>query len=193
VRPRHLFLPIAAVLIAGLCVYRATRPASPVVVIESGPQRALPPRSWELPDQDFRLVKFDRFLGRHPVVVLFFDGTKSIETDPLLVWLRDHAEAIYDAGWRIIAISAAKPAEVRSAATRAGVAWPFPVLTDMHLRDPAPVPVHHLWSRVDRTTGEPQPALFLVDRMGYVPYEHGRPLPEANPMLSLERIVREGQ
>jgi peroxiredoxin len=151
--------------------------------------RALPPRGWELPDQNFRLTKFDRFLGRHPVVVLFFDGTPPLEDDELLVWLRDHAEAIYDEGWRIVAISSANPAEARAAAQRTGQDWPFPVLTDMHLRDPAPTPVHYLWSRVDRATGAPQPALFLVDRMGLVEYVDGRPMPQPQPRAALESLI----
>ncbi len=188
-RRRLWFLPIAAVVITGLCAYRATRPPRPVVAVEAQPLRAFPPKDWELPDHGFRLVKFNRFLGRHPVVVLFFDSRQPIEEDTLLIWLRDHADEIYDAGWRIIAISPAPPAEVRNAATRAGQDWPFPVLTDMHLRNPAPTPVHYLWSRIDRMTGEPLPALFLVDRMGYVVYQNGRPLPEQNPLQSLKQII----
>jgi peroxiredoxin len=190
-RLRILFLPIAAVVIAGLCAYRLTRPAKPVAVVMPGPPRALPPRGWELPDQDFRLVKFDRFLGRHPVVVLFFDGRRPPEEDSLLVWLRDHATAVYDAGWRIIAISTANPADIRKSAERTSIAWEFPVLTDMRLRDPAPHPVHHLWSRVDRQTGELQPGLFLVDRAGNIPYENGRPLPESEPGRRLKELIAE--
>lgn len=190
-RSRFLFLPIAAVAIAGLCAYRLTRPVRPVAAVATGPRRALPPRGWELPDHNFRLVKFDRFLGRHPVVVLFFDGLQPPESDSLLVWLRDHADAVYDAGWRIIAISTANPAEHRQSAERTGIDWPFPVLTDMHLRDPAPSPVHHLWSRVDRETGQTQPALFLVDRLGYIPYVDGRPFPEQEPLPRLQEIIGE--
>lgn len=190
-RSRTLFLPLAAVVIAGLCAYRATRPPRPVAPPVAGGLRALPPRGWELPDHEFRLVKFDRYLGRQSLAVLFFDGEQPAEIDPLLVWLRDHAEAMYDAGWRIIAISTANPAEHRRAAERAGQPWPFPVLTDMHLRDPAPSPVHHLWSRVDRATGKTLPALFLVDRLGYVNYANGRPQPEAEPLKQLQAIIAE--
>ena len=187
-RPRVALLPIAAVVIAGMCAYRVTRPPQPVVAIPPHSQRALPPRGWELPDQDFRLVKFERFLGRHPVAVLFVDANQ-LDTDPVLAWLREHADQVYDAGWRIIAISAANPAEHRRAAERAGRDWPFPLLTDMHLRDPAPTPVHHLWSRVDRATGETRPGLFLVDRMGYIPYANGRPRTEAEPLARLTEII----
>ena len=188
---RVWILPIAGIVIAALCIYRVTRPNRPVPVIENSPETALPPRGWELPDHQFRLVKFDRFLGRHPVVVYFFDGTTAVEDDELLVWLRDHAEELYDAGWRVIAISTARPAEVRASADRTGRPWPFPVLTDVHIRDPAPAPVHHLWSRVDRATGRPLPALFLVDRMGYVTYDKGRPKPAEEPLKHLEKIIED--
>lgn len=189
-RPRVWILPLSAVLIAGLCTYRATRPDRPVpTIVKSNSLRALPPRGWELPDHEFRLVKFDRYLGRQPLIVLFCDGSHALDADPLLIWLRDHAAAVYAAGWRIIAITTANPAAVRRAAEQSRLDWPFPVLTDMHLRDPAPAPVHHLWSRVDRATGALLPALFLVDRLGYIEYVDGRPRPEPDPVESLERIV----
>ncbi|MCA9053394.1 MAG: redoxin domain-containing protein [Planctomycetaceae bacterium] len=186
---RRWVLPIASVLIAGLCAWRMSRPPRPTPQVSPSTPRALPPRGWELPDHEFRLVKFDRFLGRHPVVVRFFDGSQPAEEDELLVWLRDNDDELNDAGWQTIAISTARPAEVRASEERTGKLWPFPVLTDMHLRDPAPAPVHHLWSRVNRETGELLPAVFLVDRMGYVDYENGRPKPIEHPLPTLEALI----
>ncbi|MFV0446206.1 MAG: peroxiredoxin family protein [Planctomycetaceae bacterium] len=188
-RTRHFFLPLAAIVITGLCMYRATRPPRPVVEVERGLQRAFPPKGWELPDHEFRLVKFDRYLGRQSLVVYFFDAAQLETDEPVLTWLRDHADEIYDQGWRIIAISGANPAVARKVAERDNRPWPFPILTDVELRNPAPTPVHHLWSRVDRATGQLRPGLFLVDRLGYIRYRDGRPVAEADPMSSLKALI----
>ncbi len=189
--PRVLVLPLAAIVITGLCVWRMTRPPRPVPTSESSP-RAYPPKEWELIDQHRHLVKFQRYLGRQPLVVRFLGTAQRPEEDAVLVWLRDHYAAVQRAGWEVVAIGTARPAEIEQSARESGREWPFPVLTDLFERDPTPTPVHRLWQRIDPETGEPLAGLYLVDRLGYVPYDmQGRPQPVAEPLSALERLFGE--
>lgn len=189
---RRLYLLLAAaLLIVGLCAWRATRPTRPVVMpVTTGP-RALPPRGWELPDHQFHLVKFDRYLGRQPVILWFSDAQTPPESDEVILWLRDHFDALHARGYEVLAITLARPVEVRQTAERLGRPWPFPVLSDMQERNPAPAPVHYLWSRVDRMTGALLPGLFVIDRMGYIEYADGRPRPADDVWTTLKSLTGE--
>lgn len=183
-------LPLAAVVITGLCVWRITRPPrAPQPRSADAAPRAYPPQEWELFDQHRHLVKFQRYLGRQPLVVRFSGGARRPEDDPVLVWLRDHYASVRSAGWEVVAIGTARPAEIEQSVREAGREWPFPVLTDLFERDPTPTPVHRRWGLIDPDGGEPRAGLFLVDRMGYVPYDaQGRPQPVAEPLAALERL-----
>lgn len=186
-----LALPLAAVVITGLCAWRMTRPPRPTATAEA-PPRAYPPRDWELFDQHRRLVKFKRYLGRQPLVVRFLGETELPENDAVLEWLRNHYAAVRQRGWEVVAIGTARPAEIERAVRESGREWPFPVLTDLFERDPTPAPVHRLWGLIDPETGAAVAGLYLVDRLGYVPYDtQGRPQPAAEPLAELERLFGE--
>ena len=187
---RLYLLSLAALVICGLCVWRVMQPNRTVVVPPAVP-RNLPPRGWELPDDQFHIVKFDRYLGRQPVILWFSDGDTPPESDEVILWLRDRFDALHARGYEVLAITLARPVEVRQAAERLGRPWPFPVLSDMQERNPAPAPVHYLWSRVDPLTGELLPGLFLIDRMGYIEYAHGRPRPADDVWRTLRQAAGE--
>jgi peroxiredoxin len=187
-RPRILLLPLAAVVIAGLCAWRYSRPPKPVV-ISAETQSGYAPRGWELPDHEFNLVKFDRYLGRQPLVVWFAGPEESLDRDPVVVELVQRYDALAAAGYEVLIVTVAKPAAVRKSGEMLGQSWKFPVLTDMHLRDPAPTPVHQQWGRIDAATGAPQPGLFIVDRRGYVEYLGGRPIAAENPRETIAQLA----
>lgn len=185
---RRRLLPLAAVLIAALCLWRTTRPPRPPSAAAIVRQ-ALPPRDWELFDQHRHLVKFNRYLGRQPVMLRLCGTARLPEDDPVLVWLRDHFAAVQAAGWEVLAVGAARPAEIARAERESGREWPFPVLADVFERDPTPMPIHHRWGRVDPATGEPHSALFLIDRRGYVDYDAAdRPIDVSNPLATLQQM-----
>lgn len=192
-RWRILSLCLAGVLIAALTVYRATRPVRPAPAIAET-QKGYPPRGWELPYKfgaagTTGLMKFDRYLGRQPLVVVFTGSHAAPESDPALAWLRNHYDLVQSAGYEAIGVTAALPGRVQSGAEAHGGAWPFPVVSDIELRNPAPTPVHRLWGlQVDSAAGsEGAPTavkggVFLVDRMGYVEYERGAPRAIESPL-----------
>ena len=183
---RIIFLPIAAVIITGLCAWRMTRPPRETQAEEANPL-AYPP-ALELHDQQGRLVKLRGRLGRSPLIVFFLGDTTPSESESLL-WLRENHEAVESAGYEVLAVSTARPAEIRSEEERTGKTWPFPILTDIHLRSPQPAPAHHDWGRIDSKTGAALPGLFLIDRKGYIEYENGFPKSAQQPLGELRRIV----
>ncbi|QDU38142.1 Putative peroxiredoxin [Maioricimonas rarisocia] len=174
-RPRILILPIAAIVIGGLVFWRLNRE-------ERSPSGArsvalqLAPR-FELYDQSSRLVKFERYLGRTRMAVVFFDGDAGADQNALLRTLQEHHDAVEQAGVQIIGISTATPYANRAAGERAGGEFPFPLLSDVDLARP----VHRQWGMVNLQTGEPKSGLFLVDRGGRVAAQGGEFVPVSDP------------
>ncbi len=76
--------------------------------------RRLAPRV-ELYDQSSQLVKFERYLGRTRMVIVFFDGEKGADADPWLSQLRDHHAYVVAAGAQVIGIGMATPYANRQA------------------------------------------------------------------------------
>ena len=72
----------------------------------------------ELYDQKSQLVKFERYLGRTKMVVVFFDGETGADADPWLTQLRDHHDQVQAAGVQVIGIGLATPYANREAEKR---------------------------------------------------------------------------
>jgi peroxiredoxin len=187
-RNRVLVLPLAALIIAALVVYRLQRerralPAAPIAA------RQLAPR-FELYDQQNQLVKFERYLGRTKLVVVFFDGPRGADADPWLTLLRDHHDAVSGAGVQVIAISTATPFAIHQAEERAARPFPFPVLIDIDPRQPVPAPVHRLWGMYDEGTQTTRTGVFLVDRAGMVTTGAGGPVPVSDAGAAIAALCR---
>jgi len=190
-RRRGGWLIVPAVVIAGLCGWRMSLPPRRASVAATA-RSAYPPRRWELFDQHRTLVKFDRYLGRQPVLLRFFDAARPPQSDPVLAWLRDRHAEVRRHGWEVLAVSVARPADIERQERESGIEWPFPLLADLIERDPTPAPIHRRWGCIDPATEQPRPALFVIDRRGYVAYDAaGRPLPEPDPLATLARLFPE--
>lgn len=189
-RNRVLVLPLAALVIIALVVYRVQRErrAFPIA-LPAG--RQLAPR-FELYDQQNRLVKFERYLGRTKLAVVFFDGPAGADVDPWLRQLRDHHDAVSraGAGVQVIAVSTATPFAIHQAEERAGGPFPFPVLTDIDPRQPIPAPVHRLWGLYDDETNTTRTGVFLVDRAGMVTTGAGGPVPVPDADAAIAALCR---
>ncbi|MFG0335328.1 MAG: redoxin domain-containing protein [Maioricimonas sp. JB049] len=183
-RPRILVLPIAAILIGGLVLWRLNREEPS----RSGPRSValqLAPR-FELYDQSSRLAKFERYLGRTRLAVVFFDGDAGADQIALLRTLQEHHEAVEQAGVQIVGISTATPYANRAAGKRAGGEFPFPLFSDVDLARP----VHRQWGMVNLQTGEPKSGLFLVDRGGRVAAQGGAYLPVRDPDAAAAELIQ---
>jgi len=168
-----LIPPIAAVVITLLVIYRLNRPEpvrtqelSPVVVA-----RPLP--LFQLYDEQSQLVRVQRYVGRHKLLIVFFDGSRGPDQSELLLTLKKHFRPIYDTGAIVLAISALRPSELRPPAndrgerTERAEPFPFPLLADF------PVPeVHQQLGAWDEASGEPREAVVIVDRAGIIRMVH---------------------
>lgn len=165
-RYRILILPFAAAVIAGLVWLgeRNQRMQQRTTQTERARPRRLAPRI-ELYDQKSQLVKFERYLGRTQMVVVFFDGETGADHDPWLTQLRDQHEMVKAAGVQVIGIGVATPYANRQAGERSKP-FPFPILSDIGKDNPAPA--HTQWGRFDPTDGSFHTGVFLVDRSGMV-------------------------
>lgn len=199
-RLRTTLLLIAACLIGGLCLWKLTRnypPQSSVAV----PMNRPAPR-FTLFDQHKpqRLVKLEAYLGRHQILIAFFDGSRPVTEDALVQQLLAHEEALTRRGIKILAISPAIPQvnrrhweEVHGKDSQP----PFPLLSD-----PALI-VHREWGRLDSENTAPAPgkgsggmiapplkppALFLVDRAGNLPWQ-ATPLPVDDPAQTIADLL----
>ncbi len=187
---REFALLIAGVVILGVVVFRQAQidawRTNPTRVVAL---RRLAPR-FELADHRRNLVKLDGLLGRHRIVLVFFDAELGVDGDARTRPLIDHFETIKDAGIHVLAVSTATPFANGEAAKRLGKELPFSVMTDIDLRNPAPHPTHTLWGRVDET-GEPIPGIFLIERDGTTIVDPtGIPIPIEDEEAAISQLVQ---
>ncbi|HUG91653.1 MAG TPA: redoxin domain-containing protein [Planctomycetaceae bacterium] len=192
---RILVLPVAAAIIAGLCAYRLTRPPDTRTFIPPPLMVALPPQlEFELFDQHKppERVRLKSFLGRHAIVVVFFDGTAGANDDGVLLRLRRDAAVVKSRGVIALGVSTALPQENRPLAdddprkpddTRDRTPFLFPLLADV----PPECRVHRAWGRYDTANDRPLSGVFLIDRAGRIAWDEDldgpRPLEQPQQVL----------
>lgn len=202
--PRRRFraaivLSLAALVIVALCAWKLTRPPRAPSTRQdiSGPR--LPAPVFVLRDQQSqrRRVRLATFLGRHRILVAFFDAGPDLQLDPLLRRLKERSTELDRAGIKVFAISAAAPDPYDNLLRREGP-FPFPVL-----RDPNGF-VCAKWGRLDpqseTTHLKTLPGLFVIDRAGNVAVKEERaagdaggvavaPAPETDPLHTIDALA----
>ena len=169
-----LGLSTIAVVICLLVCWRTAREPHRKPLLTQEIALRMPAPRFQLYDQENRWTKFERYLGRTKIVLIFFPGT-AVDAHPLLVDLFHRTLEVQDAGWQVVAISDAVPLAHRQAASRLNqkstaaspadaAHCPFPVLSDI---DPEHR-VFQAWALVDPATGQLLPGIFLIDRRGLV-------------------------
>ncbi len=189
---REVLLLVAGALILVTVVWRQQQlrqwQHDPTRVVTS--KRALAPR-FTLADNARKVVKLERLLGRHRVVLVFFDAELGVDQDPRTEDLIKNFIAIDAAGIEIIAVSTATPFANEQAAKRLGKKLPFPVLTDIDINNPAPTPAHRAYGLTDAPTSTPRPGLFLINRDGSVAFGlNGFPAPVEDETSVLKSLSR---
>jgi peroxiredoxin len=181
---RVLVLPIAAVAIGALCAYKLSRsdekadPNRPFRIIRQAPlfvlydQRETPQLTW-----------LKSFLGRHEIVLVFFNEKVGM-SDPVLVWLRQHAAKLRRENVKVFAISRGLPQDHRKM-LKEGLAEdepvPFQMLSDLDGK------VHQQYGLVKPEAQRPEAGVFLIDRAGNMLWNQKHPLPLDDPIRELEQ------
>ena len=164
-----LIPPAAAVVIAGLVAYRSMRPPAPAPTADVVARAVRPAPLFRLNDERMRPVRLEAYVGRHKLLVVFFDGERSPDPSPLLLELRDGLEKITAAGAKVFAISGSVPARHRELIEREGP-FHFPMLSD--ILESGVYGVHRQWGAFDERADRPIEAVFIVDGAGIVRHAH---------------------
>lgn len=167
---RILVLPLAAVILTALVAWKLTRTYE--AASTSGLAAERPAPLFEGLDSNNEMVRLERYVGRHPVIVVFYDGKAGADESADLLALREHFSEIDAAGAKVIAVSGALPQQNR-AAMRSSGSFPFPLVTDV----PPEYAVHRRWGRYDESADQPLPGLFFVNRQGNVAWGNRGPQP----------------
>jgi len=186
---RLLVIPISAVLIGGLCIYKQTRTydRSSISVARTTSKHRAP--LFELSNQSkpSELVRLETYIGRHQILVVFFDGKSGAHNDPILKRLRRDFDAVKHANIIVLAISTALPQEHRKAIAEHS-SFPFDLLSDPDFPDPG-FQVHREWGRFDESTGKPLHGLFLIDQAGYVDWRGHSAIPIDEPDSVIDQLL----
>lgn len=189
-RKRILVLPIGAAIIAALCAYKLTRtyetPAAPAELTSKRRAPGFVLFDHHKPPQSVRL---EGYLGRHEILLVFFDSETGFDRDPVLRRLLAQRDELRSSGLVVLAVSTALPQENRKIIGQLVEAdmWepdsslPFRVLSDVDYR------VHEDWGRRDAEQQRTRPAAFMIDRAGNLPWNDGAP----QPLAEIDRLLDE--
>lgn len=185
-RSRVLLLPVAALVIVGLCGWKLAQPISKRSKLRETTEYRQSPR-FELIDQSKqpRLVKFERYLSRHRIVLVFFDSKLPPDQDDRLVKLRANLPMLKRYETVVVGVSGGLPQE-----NRRGTLFPFPLLTDVVQREAGSrYDVHKLWGSYNEQADAPEFKMFLIDRKGTVAWDGDKPRAIENSMTVINALI----
>lgn len=173
---------VAGGIIAGVCGWRlATNQPQDYATQQREARADRPAPDFEALDSQNQMFRLQRYLGRHRVLVVFFDGQIGAAHDPRIQAIVSHWDLLKSHDIQAVGVSTALPQENRTAiAAVPGIH--FPLVTDIDLS------IHDRWARIDPRTGSPLPGVFLIDRKGAVSCFGATPQPVddlANLLLKL--------
>ena len=148
-----------------------------------------PAPGFEALDANNHLVRLGTWLGRHRIIVVFFDGTVGADRDRDLLRLRDHYAELQALDVKVVGVTDALPQDNRAAMERAGGAFPFPLISDF---DPQTAEgqfrIHRHWGRLDTVSGKPLSGCYFIDRKGDVAFVGPIPKPYENTQQILDLL-----
>jgi peroxiredoxin len=172
-----LVIPASAAVIAGLVAFKLTRQYEPAV--DDSPVGVRPAPLFQLYDQHSQIVRLARDVGRHKLLIVFYDGSRGPDGSTLLGQLVDRYPELHSTGASVLAISASRPSEnrygmnlehrpqVAMPTTAAERHYPFPLLSDI-----LDFEVHRQYGAFDFDAQKPREAVFVVDRSGLIRFAH---------------------
>jgi peroxiredoxin len=147
-------------------------------------------------------VRLKSYIGRHKLLIVFFDGSRGPDHSQLLGQLVGKYTEIHATGAVVLAISAARPSQNRyganlehlkvdpsgaAASEQEELRYPFLLLSDI-----LDYKEHRNYQAFDERTGKPRESVFVVDRAGLIQYTHLGPdqLGTAEVWIKELRLVR---
>lgn len=170
---RRLYLVfVAGLVIAGVCIYRlqVNQPLDYEAQVQAATTR-IPAPTFEGVNEENQIFRLSSYLGRHRIVIVFYDGAAGADRSRELLGLQSRAEALKQRDVKVVGISTAIPQENRRALSALGMP-PFPLISDIDGS------IHRRWGRWS-TSDSPLSGLFLIDRKGTVAFHAGAPRPYA--------------
>lgn len=207
---RRVLIPIfAAIILVALCTFRVAtnkRQNYADQVAVAVIQRPAP--GFEALDSSNHLVRLGTYLGRHKIIVVFFDGETTavkrgdpaeeakVDQDRMrkalsdLVRLRERYNDLQARDVKVIAVSAVIPQLNRASMEWVGT-FPFSLVSDFDPGSPeGALRIHRQWGRIDLDTGKPRTGVFLVDRKGQILYGVDGPIPLENVDRAIEQALK---
>ncbi len=140
-----------------------------------------PAPGFEALDSEGHLVRLSAWLGRHRIILVFFDGERGADQDADLLKLRDRFAELKETDVKIVGVTLSIPQINRAAMDRAGGTFPFPLVSDIDFQSPeGTMRIHRHWGRLDAIGEQPLKGVFLIDRKGQVAYVGPIPKPYDN-------------
>jgi len=188
---RRALIPIVAgIVLIALCLWRvATNRPQDYADQVAAAVMSRPAPVFEALDANNTLVRLATYLGRHRIIILFFDGEKGADRDPELLRLRERFPELQSHNVKVIAVTSAIPQLNRAAMDRIGT-FPFPLVSDFDPLSPTGLlRIHKQWSRVTES-GKLRHGVFLIDRKGQVTFTPDGPRPLASVDEAVDAAVR---
>jgi len=170
---RFVLVLLAGALIAGVCIYRVqtNRPLDYATQVAAASLATLAP-VFEGVDERNQMFRLQTYVGRHRIIVVFYDGELGADQDETLIELTRRADEVDSKDIKVVGVSRVIPQINRPALERLGKLL-GPLISDIDGK------IHDRWGR-SRPDGGTLPGLFLIDRKGFVTYADGKPRPVAN-------------
>ena len=184
----------AGVLIGIACAWKLTREYSPQPRAEDLIFKQPAPKIPPLYNQESKMVRFDSYLSRHDIFVVFYDGTDGVKNSEIMRFLEQREEQFDRKGAKVFGISGALPQQnigttevIEKDGERINQRdqFPYPLLTDLGFA------VHQNWGRYNSDTQEPLPGLFFIDRAGNVDFQNQKPKPVKHPQQFIREYLGE--
>lgn len=169
---RLWFVLLLGAAVAGLCAYRlqSNQPYDYEASLKAATIYA-PAPLFEGTDENNEMFRLSAYLGRHRIIVVFYDGTSG-DHSAALIGIRDRAEQLNRLDVKFVGVSQAIPQENRTALQSLGE-LPGPLISDIDGS------ICQRWRRLT-DDGAIKPGVFLIDRKGSVPFAAGSPRPYAS-------------
>lgn len=165
---RLMFVLLAGGLIAGVCTFRlmTNRPLDHAAQLRAASQPQ-PAPLFEAVNEQNEMFRLQTYLGRHRIIVVFYDGDAGANHSRELAELTKRADELKRLDVKAVGVSRSLALANRTALKQLGD-FPGQLLSDVDGM------IHQRWGR-NGPDGRTIPGLFLIDRKGQVAYFGGQP------------------